>query len=682
MSLTYQELTEVLTSVGLISRDDLTQVVNQISPDSTCPDISLVTNQLLRYGKITEYQQQLLLEGRSLEMGNYLILDCLGQGGMGLVYKARHHKMGREVALKVIHNKSSLAANERFQREIEVVAAIKHPNVVTAYDAGDLNGVQYLVMEYISGSNLSQHIVNNGPLPVAVAVGYLRQVALGLKCIHDLGIVHRDIKPSNLLLEDTGTVKILDLGLSRLIEWPSDSDAETMTEITAPGQVVGTVDYMAPEQFVNPKSPDHRADFYSLGCTFYFLLTGKPPFVGRTMGEKVIAHREQRPPLLRLVRDSVSPELEVLFQKLLAKHPEQRLSSADELIAALDALPEHDSATTVTSASNFDTTDRSPATDSSPARTRSAVLQFGALSGVLVLIVLTMVIIFTRPKADQAAVPKPEVPDKQPAPDLVANPQPAPLPAPVVDVSAVDPPIVANAKDPHQVAAELLLARGGTVDVIIAGDFLLGIGDVAKLPLKFQVFRANLAGSAITDADLSVLEPLSTVILVDVARTKITDKGLRSIALLTELPTLNVGDTSISDDGLKLLDGMRGLKTLDLRGTRVTDIGLEHLARFHSLHSLLLGENQATTDVGLKHLTQMQSLSSLGLRATAVTDDGLMSLAELQNLKWIDLGLTGVSDKGIENLERLNRIEHLILNGTKVTQDGIRKLKAKCRISL
>ena len=111
MSLTYQELTEVLTSVGLISRDDLTQMVNQISPDSTCPDISLVTNQLLLYGKITEYQQQLLIEGRSLEMGNYVILDCLGQGGMGLVYKARHHKMDRVVALKVIHNKSSLAAN-------------------------------------------------------------------------------------------------------------------------------------------------------------------------------------------------------------------------------------------------------------------------------------------------------------------------------------------------------------------------------------------------------------------------------------------------------------------------------------------------------------------------------------------------------------------------------------------
>lgn len=677
MSLTYQELTEVLTSVGLISRDDLTLMVNQISPDSTCPEISLVTNQLLQYGKITAYQQQLLLEGRSLEMGNYLILDCLGQGGMGLVYKARHHKMDRVVALKVIHNKSSLAANERFQREIKVVASIKHPNVVTAYDAGDLDGVQYLVMEYISGLNLSQLISRNGPLPVPVAVGYLRQVAEGLKCIHDLGIVHRDIKPSNLLLDEAETVKILDLGLSRLIEWPSDSEAETLTEITAPGQVVGTVDYMAPEQFVNPKSPDYRADFYSLGCTFYFLLTGKPPFLGRTMGEKVIAHREQRPPLLGQVREGVSAELEALFQKLLAKYPDQRPVSADELITALDALPEHDSVTKVTAPDRSGVTDRSPLTGSSTTRPRGTAWKIGAVSGVVALVVMAMIIMFTRPKADQAAVARPKIPGKQPASNLIAKPQPAP----VGDRPAMVPPIAANAKDPHRAAAEVLLARGGTVDVIAGGEYLLGIGDVAKLPPKFEIFRVTLSGSSVSDADLALLEPLSTVILVDIARTRITDKGLQSIARLTGLPTLNAGQTDISDDGIKLLDGMRGLKTLDLRGTRVTDTGLEHLARNHSLTSLLLGENQVTTDAGLQHLTQMQSLSSLGLRGTAITDDGLVSLGKLENLKWIDLGLTGVSDKGIENLERLNRIEHLILNGTKVTKDGVRKLETKCPIT-
>ncbi|MDB5339804.1 MAG: serine/threonine protein kinase [Planctomycetaceae bacterium] len=680
MSLTYQELTELLTHVGVISRDDLTLMVNQISPDSTCPDISLVTNQLLRYGKITAYQQQLLLEGRSLEMGNYLILDSIGQGGMGLVYKARHQQMDRVVALKVIHNKSSLAANERFQREIKVVASIKHPNVVAAYDAGDVDGVQYLVMEYISGLNLSQYVVKNGPLPVSLAVGYLRQVAEGLKCIHDLGIVHRDIKPSNLLLENTGTVKILDLGLSRLIEWPSDSEAETLTELTAPGQIVGTVDYMAPEQFTTPKSLDHRADFYSLGCTFYFLLAGKPPFLGRTMGEKVVAHREQRPPLLRQVRDSVSPELEALFQRLIAKHPEQRLASADELIAALDALPGHHSATTVISAVDNDQSARPPVTVASKPRDPSIALKMGALSGVLVLVVLAMAIIFTRPKADQAAVANPDGPVTQPAPKLVSNPQPAAVPGRVV--SAAVPAVVANVNDLHRVAADLVLDRGGTVDVIAGGKYLPTISVAAKLPSEFEIFRVNLSGSSVTDADLSVLEPLTTLVLVDVARTKITDKGLRSIARLTGLTAFNAGETEISDDGLKLLDGLRDLKTLDLRGTRVTDAGLEHLARTHSLTSLMLGENQVTTDAGLQHLTQMQSLSSLGLRASAVTDDGLVSLGMLKNLKWIDLGLTGVSDKGVENLERLNRIEQVILNGTKVTKEGIRKLETKCTVSL
>lgn len=679
MSITFQELTQVLTQVGLVSRDDLSQMVSRLSGDSTEPDVGLLTNELLRYGKITEFQRQLLLDGSPIEMGNYLILDRIGQGGMGLVYKAKHQQMGRIVALKVILNKSSLTANERFQREIKVIAAIKHPNVVTAYDAGDVDGVQYLVMEYIPGMNLSRHVSHNGPLQISVALRYLRQVAEGLKHIHDAGIIHRDIKPSNLLLEDSGTVKITDLGLSRLIEWPADSEADTMADLTGHGQIIGTVDYMAPEQFVNSRNLDRRADFYSVGCTLYFLLAGKPPFAGSSAGEKVIAHREQRAPSLRQARESVSEELEALYQRLIAKRPEQRFQTADELLRALDALPRHDSATTV-----IFTGDLPPGSESSTAG-RAAWLDrhqtLLTLGTVAAAVVLAMIAIFlnSAPLPENASTSPPAGAGAAGAGDGAPG-SPGPAKAGTLPADQGAPP--AQPQDPHRAAAEVILARGGKVDVISAGEFLPTVSVAAKLPPKFQIYRVDMSGSSVTNTDMAVLEPLDTIQFVDISRTKTTDVGLQSIARITDLQTLYAGQTGITDAGIKLLGSLSNLKNLDLRGTRVSDAGLQELAKTHALTSLLLGENQQTTDLGLQHLSAMHSLNSLGLRATAVTDDGMPSIAAIKNLKWLDLGLTGISDKGVADLEHLNHIEHLILSGTKVTKAGVGNLEKRCAVSL
>ncbi|HQU47449.1 MAG TPA: serine/threonine-protein kinase, partial [Pirellulales bacterium] len=244
---------------------------------------------------------------RSLTFGEYLVLDKIGEGAMGQVYKAEHRRMKRIVALKVLPNQatSSQAHVDRFYKEVELAARLSHPNIVTAYDAGESRGLHYLVMEYVEGCTLSDHIKAHGPLAVDQAMNCVLQAARGLDYAHCEGIIHRDIKPSNLMVNQRGVVKILDLGLARVEHSLSVPLAAGYAELTTSGQVLGTVDYMAPEQSYDSRRADHRSDIYSLGCTLYRLLTGHPPYAGETQMQKMIAHREQPIPALRAERGDV-----------------------------------------------------------------------------------------------------------------------------------------------------------------------------------------------------------------------------------------------------------------------------------------------------------------------------------------------------------------------------------------
>jgi tetratricopeptide (TPR) repeat protein len=271
-------------------------------------------------------------------VGEYELLGPLGAGGMGEIFKARHRRLGKVVALKLLsgrwHGSSDKAA--RFLREIKALGSLEHPNVVEAHDAGEEDGVVYLAMKLVEGTDLHNLVRQRGPLPVAQACALTRQAALGLQYLHERGLVHRDVKPSNLMLAADGSVKVLDLGLAR---WRAE--AGQAEGLTGTGLPMGTPDYLAPEQARDAAAVDVRADLYALGGTLFYLLTGRPPF-GHHSGayEKLKAHEEEAPPDLRGLRPEVPAALTELVSRLLAKRPADRPQTPAEAAAILNEFAE------------------------------------------------------------------------------------------------------------------------------------------------------------------------------------------------------------------------------------------------------------------------------------------------------------------------------------------------------
>jgi WD40 repeat protein/serine/threonine protein kinase len=268
-------------------------------------------------------------------VGVYEILSVLGRGGMGTVYKARHTLLKRDVALKVLPAElwNDSMAVARFRREMEAVGLLDHPNIVHAHDAGEADGVHFLVMEYVAGIDLDRLVRRKGPLPVEIACSLIRQAARGLQHAHEHGLVHRDIKPSNLLVARNGQLKLLDLGLALLRGEPAAGEGLTQT-----GQMMGTVDYMAPEQAFDTHRVDIHADLYSLGCTLYHLLAGHPPYHGpgyQSAMRKLLAHAQEPAPPIQELRPDVPMALAAVLDRLLAKAPADRYATPAELVAAL-----------------------------------------------------------------------------------------------------------------------------------------------------------------------------------------------------------------------------------------------------------------------------------------------------------------------------------------------------------
>ena len=336
MAVTVAQFVTQLTETGILSPAEIRAFQDSLSPEQlTADDAAVFARELVRQRRLTSYQASAIYKnnGRSLVIGDYHVIEKLGQGGMGAVYKAEFRRMKRIVALKVLSGAAlkSPGAAQRFLREVEAAARLTHPNIVAALDAGQARGFHFLVMEYVAGTDLAAYVKKQGPLPVPQAVHCVLQAARGLESAHLAGVIHRDIKPANLLLDKSGTVKILDMGLARL----DDADGR-QAQLTHTGAIMGTVDYMAPEQAINTKSATAKADMYSLGITLWYLLTGEAAYGGESLMAKLLAHREQPIPSLAARRDDVPAELDAVFRRMSAKRPDDRYPTMQGIIADLE----------------------------------------------------------------------------------------------------------------------------------------------------------------------------------------------------------------------------------------------------------------------------------------------------------------------------------------------------------
>ena len=328
---------DLLRRSGLVEKDQLHAVLLRLKDESggeSLAEADSVADRIVQSGLITRWQADKLLEGRykGFFLGKYKLLDHLGTGGMSSVYLAEHVLMQRRVAIKVlpknrVEDSSYLA---RFHREARAAAALDHRNIVRAYDVDNDGSNHYLVMEYVEGRDLQHIVKEDGPMDYAAAAEYIRQAAEGLAHAHQAGLIHRDVKPANLLVDRKNVVKVLDLGLARF----TDEDKASLTRVYDE-TVLGTADYLAPEQALDSHGVDARADIYGLGCSLYCLLTGHPPFPDGTLPQRLMMHQKQPPPSIYLDRPDAPPDLVDICMKMMAKKADHRHQSAAEVAQVL-----------------------------------------------------------------------------------------------------------------------------------------------------------------------------------------------------------------------------------------------------------------------------------------------------------------------------------------------------------
>jgi serine/threonine protein kinase len=333
---TVAEFVELVRKSGVIDEKRLDAHLEKLRAASALPaEPGKLAGVLVRDGVLTHFQATQFMQGkwRRFTIGKYKVLEQLGSGGMGMVYLCEHMLMRRRVAVKVLpaNKADDPAALERFYREARAVAALDHPNIVRAYDIDHAEKLHFLVMEYVDGSSLQEMIKKAGAMDVTRACHYIRQAALGLQHAHEAAnLVHRDIKPGNVLVDRNGIVKVLDMGLARFFNEDEDNITKKYDE-----SVLGTADYLAPEQAVDSHEADIRADIYSLGATFYFCLTGRTPFAEGTVAQKLIWHQTRQPKPIRQVRPDVDEALAAIIEKMMAKRREDRYQTP---LAVAEAL--------------------------------------------------------------------------------------------------------------------------------------------------------------------------------------------------------------------------------------------------------------------------------------------------------------------------------------------------------
>jgi len=330
------DLLKLIRKSGMVDEPRLEAYLEKHrQPGSMTTDVKKLAGSMVKDGMLTYFQAEQFLLGkwRGFTIGKYKLLERIGFGGMGQVFLCEHMYMRRRVAIKVLPpaKAEEPAALGRFYREARAAAALDHPNIVRTHDIDQDGNLHFLVMEYVDGSSLLDIVKKIGPMSIKRAIHYTWQSIQGLDHAYKVGVIHRDIKPGNILVDRFGTAKILDMGLARFY----NADDDMLTLKYDEKSVLGTADYVAPEQTVNSHNVDVRADIYALGATFYYLLAGHPPFPDGTIAQKLIAHQTREPTSIRQLRPEVPVEIEVILKKMLAKSVEDRYRVPEEIYQAL-----------------------------------------------------------------------------------------------------------------------------------------------------------------------------------------------------------------------------------------------------------------------------------------------------------------------------------------------------------
>jgi len=719
MTVTLEEFASQLNDSGVISAEDIAAFQESQSPPvESAEDLAKL---LVKHKKVTKLQAKLVFQGKGqqLQLGNYLIQDKIGSGGMGDVYLAKHSRMNRSVALKVLP--AAMAEDEktirRFQREVQAAAKLSHPNIVTAHDADEAKGIHYLVMEHVDGTDLSAVVKKQGVLSVGQALDYILQAAKGLEYAHEEGIIHRDIKPSNMLLDKKGTVKILDMGLARI----DDVDDENpVTALTNSGSVMGTVDYMSPEQAQSTHTADCRSDIYSLGCSLYYLLTGDSVYSGQTVINRILAHRDQPIPSLCSSHVHVSSDVDALYQKMIAKKPEDRFQSMSEVISAIENCDLMKSSSTVssepsdlelhkflqsqrivssptivmsadamTAEKSLVDTQETPTSDflnktlggtaftPLPKRKKSIGKRGWILVGAVLASLILMAGIFIKTDTPKGKVDTSEAKvDTSKGAIILKIDQPE-LAGAVVFVDDQKKITIKTGEAQKQIAVESD-KKTHTLKITKAG-----------FETYTRQFTVKAGGKEAINVKLVPLNYWEYNIDRAVAEWVIRMGGSIGINAIThfskveELPTedfnileIKLKNTSIKDEDLKRLAGLRTLKYLILEDTLISNTGLQYLRDMQEFELEYLSlDRTKITDEGLGYLKEMTNLKRLTLSETKVTSSGLKSLEHMKQLVKLNLNYLQINDVGLGYLEGLTDLNELRASNTGVSDSGLKHLR-------
>lgn len=628
----------VSTFLSTLRRSNLLkpeQIALAIDLGTRC-DAAQIAKELLERKWLTEWQTHQLLAGKSrLFLGKYKLLDVLGAGGMGAVFKAESSTLRRPVALKVLAASlnESTVARARFEREIRASAQVNHPNIVRAIDADRCGNRVFLVMEYFSGPDLKALLKQHARLPIDFSCECIRQAALGLQHAHDQGLVHRDIKPSNLLVTkqpETGEplVKVLDLGLARI-----SHDSSSSGDMTRVGQIMGSPDYMSPEQAMDSKSADHRSDIYGLGVTLFHLIAGELPYDGDNVMEKLLSRiNVDAPPLSRYCPEA-PPILVHIVSRMLHRDPTQRFQSAGEVAAILGTF----------------------------------VSDPRALEGLV---------------APQT--PSMELPTINTAGDQTLQQIDA-----MLDSRAHSTPISHRPRRRGNGGLLPIAVSIGTAALLIGGFLIAGRGTQHDPPEKAEGQTSTRAAeSSRRDAagpPARLDSPDDVVTRWALAMNRpimiLDDQNERTIRSIADLPTSDYQLLEVDLSGLRELDSQRikqlasltGLRRLNLSGADLNDDSFE---RFASMRSLAVLDVSGTplTARSIEALARMPELQSLSLRYLPVSDSGISTLSRLKQLSRLDLKGTAITDRSLQLLGEMSSLKKLSVQHTAVTVDGLRQL--------